>query len=147
MPHSLRLTIFFLRLTVGLSFFYLGWSALFNHALELALRERSIGGLYAWLSAPMPIASIPSAAFAWIFLVVGIFITIGLWTRIASIIAIVLVLASWLPTVSFASFSPAQFINDEVVMLLALVILVFGKAGHYFGLDTFTRFSMRGKNK
>ena len=146
MPHSLRLTIFFLRIAVGLSFFYLGWSTLFNHLLALALRERSISGLYAWLAMPSPIASIPSAVFSWVFLIVGIFIAVGLWTRLASIIAAVLLLASWLPSVSFTSFGPVQFINDEVVMLLALIILMFGKAGHYLGLDTVTRFSKR-RNK
>jgi uncharacterized membrane protein YphA (DoxX/SURF4 family) len=145
MPHSLRLAIFFLRITVGLSFFYLGWTALFNHPLSLSLQGRSVSGLYAWLATPTPIAAIPSAVFAWIFLVAGVCITIGLFTRVTSIIAGILVLASWLPAVSFTSINPAQFINDEAVMLFALVVLIFGRAGHYLGLDTVTRFWKRRK--
>src|SRR6185312_8072643 len=99
MPHSLRLIILFLRIASGLTFFYLGLSKLFNPELSLTLRDHSISSLYAWLAGPTPIASIPSNVIAWIFLVVGAFITVGLFTRIASILAIILVLASWLPTV------------------------------------------------
>ena len=47
---------------------------------------------------------------------------------------------SYLPTVSFAAFNVAQFINDEVVIVICLLILLFANAGNYLGLDTFIHF-------
>jgi uncharacterized membrane protein YphA (DoxX/SURF4 family) len=135
MNHSLRLSLFLLRLAVGLSFFYLGWAALFNRPLAATLGTRSLSGLSSWLAMPSPIASIPSSAFAWLFFVIGILIIIGLFTRLASFIAIVIVLASLLPAINFTAFNPTQLVNDEVIILFSLFVLIFGKAGHYLGVD------------
>ena len=144
-PHSLRLAIFLLRIAVGISFIYLGWSLLFSSALATELGVRSFPGLYNWLSQPSPFANIPSFAFAWIFLVTGILITIGLFTRLASLIAALLVFASIVPAVSFPHFFVTQFVNDELVLLFALLVIIFGRAGKYIGLDMFVHVSKRPK--
>lgn len=46
LPHHLRLVIFFLRVALGLDFFYLGWSALFNASLVPELKQQSLSQLY-----------------------------------------------------------------------------------------------------
>jgi uncharacterized membrane protein YphA (DoxX/SURF4 family) len=136
MNHSLRLSILLLRLALGLSFFYLGWTVLFDRALAGSLGSRSLPGLSGWLAAaPSPIASIPSSVFAWVMLVVGVLIVVGFLTRIASFAAIAIVLASLLPSINFTAFNPTQLVNDEVIVLFALLVLIFGKAGHYLGVD------------
>jgi uncharacterized membrane protein YphA (DoxX/SURF4 family) len=136
MNHSLRLSLLLLRLAIGLSFFYLGWTILFNRSLAFSLGSRSLPGLSSWLaSSPSPIAAIPASVFAWTLLVVGILIIIGLFTRLASLIGIVIVLASLLPAINFTAFNPVQLVNDEVIVLFALLVLIFGKAGHYLGVD------------
>ncbi|HVO28420.1 MAG TPA: DoxX family membrane protein [Candidatus Paceibacterota bacterium] len=145
MTHSLRLSLLFLRIALGLSFCYLGWAALFDRTLGAALRAVSLGGLSAWLAQPAPFAAVPSAAFAWILLVAGACLVIGLFTRIASIVAMALILASVLPGINIASFNPAQLVNEEVVAFFALLVLVFGKAGQYAGLDAFLHFGTRHK--
>lgn len=142
--HSLRLSIFFLRIALGLNFLYLGWTALFDHPLESNLRSHAITSLYGWLSSPNSIVWLPQAA-AWIFLVVGACLILGLFTRLASIAAIALVLASYLPTINFASFNLSQLINDELIVFFCLLVLIFGKAGHYFGVDKFMRWSKKHK--
>jgi len=145
--HSLRLSIFFLRIALGLNFVYLGWTALFDHPLGTDLRGHAMNPLYGWLAAPATSASfawLPQVA-AWAFLVVGILLILGLFTRIASLIAIVLVLASYLPTISFASFNVAQLVNDELILFFCLLILIFGSAGHYLGVDKFLRWSKKRK--
>lgn len=153
LPHSLRIAIFFLRIAIGLNLFYLGWSELFDRALAIDLRVRSIGGLYNWFGGAgaagggaatgVPFAGVPATVFAWIFLIVGIFIIIGLFTRLSSIIAAVLVVLSWLPGVTFAGWHPAQFVNDELVIFFALVVLVLAHAGTYIGIDKFIRWRKR----
>ena len=146
-PHSLRLAILFLRLVLGLNFFYLGWTTLFNRSLAAQLHQQTLSGLYGWLARTTPIASIPSMVFAWLFMIIGILVIIGLFTRLAATLAIILILASWLPTVSFSNFNPQQFINSDLIALFSFLVLFFGKAGHYFGCDTFMHISMRKKKE
>lgn len=142
-PHTLRLAIFFLRLAIGLDFFYLGWSFLFNQSLIFALRPQSMGGLYNWLALRTPVASVPDTVFAWIFLIAGILIAIGLFTRLSAIVAAALLLTSLLPGINFAAWNPVQFVNDEIVVFFALVVLVLAHAGTYLGLDKFIHWSRR----
>lgn len=144
LPHSLRVIILLLRVALGLNFFYLGFSALFNPSLGTDIRARSFGNLYTWLAAPTGVGQ-GSWAWAqpvaqWAFLVIGICLVFGLLTRLASIAGIVLALVSYLPTVSFAAFNAVQFINDEVIVVICLLILIFANAGAYLGLDNFIHF-------
>jgi uncharacterized membrane protein YphA (DoxX/SURF4 family) len=135
-----------MRLALGLSFFYLGWSAVFDHTLGITLRTNSLPSLYAWLSSSAaPFAGVPATGFAWAFLVLGACITLGLFTRFASLLMVVLILAALLPAINFAHFSPGQFVNDEVIALFALMVLIFSKAGTYFGADKLVRRARRKK--
>jgi thiosulfate dehydrogenase [quinone] large subunit len=142
LPHSLRAIILLLRVALGLDFFYLGFSALFNPTLGNEVRVRSFSNLYSWLAAPtvtgqgtwvQPVAQ-------WAFLIIGVCLVLGLLTRIASIAGIILTLLSYLPTISFTSFNVSQFINDEVIVVICLLILIFASAGTYLGLDSFIHF-------
>jgi thiosulfate dehydrogenase [quinone] large subunit len=148
LPHSLRVIILLLRLALGLNFFYLGFSALFNPALGKTVSARSFGNLYAWLATPAAIAGqstwIQPVA-QWAFLIIGICLMLGLLTRLASIAGIVLALFSYLPTLSFSAFNVAQFINDEVIVVICLLIIIFSNAGNYLGLDTFIHFHAPAK--
>ncbi len=141
LPHSLRVIIFLLRVALGLNFFYLGFSALFNPTLGKTVSARSFGNLYAWLATPT-VASFGQNAWIqpvaqWAFLVIGICLMFGLLTRLASIGGIALALFSYLPTVSFTAFNVTQFINDEVIVVICLLIIIFSNAGAYLGLDNF----------
>ncbi|MGD1003469.1 MAG: DoxX family protein [Minisyncoccia bacterium] len=143
LPHSLRVIILLLRVALGLNFFYLGFSVLFNPALGKTVSARSFGNLYSWLATPAAVAGQGNwiqAVAQWAFLIIGICLILGLLTRLASIVGIVLALFSYLPTVSFAAFNVAQFINDEVIIVICLLILIFSNAGNYLGLDTFIHF-------
>jgi thiosulfate dehydrogenase [quinone] large subunit len=148
LPHSLRVIIFLLRVALGLNFFYLGFSALFNPTLGKTVSARSFGNLYTWLAAPATAAGqgnwIQPVA-QWAFLIIGICLMLGLLTRLASIAGIVLALFSYLPTLSFAAFNIAQFINDEVIVVICLLIIIFSNAGNYLGLDTFIHFHRPAK--
>lgn len=151
LPHSLRVIIFLLRIALGLDFFYLGFSALFNHTLGKTVSAQSFSNLYAWLATPATTVANATAAGAgstawiqpvaqWAFLIIGICLMLGLLTRLASIAGIILALFSYLPTISFAAFNVTQFINDEVIVVICLLIIVFSNAGTYLGLDTFIHF-------
>lgn len=137
LPHSLRAIIFLLRVALGLNFFYLGFSALFNPTLGTEIRARSFGNLYAWLAAPGTPGGWVQPFAQWAFLIIGICLMLGLLTRLTSVAGIVLTLFSYLPTVSYSALSVSQFINDEVIVVICLLILIFSSAGTYLGLDNF----------
>ena len=122
----------------------MSWSALFDRPLTVDLRGQALNSLYGWLNSPNSLAWLPTVA-AWAFLVIGICLVIGLFTRLASLIGIVLVLAAYLPTISFTSFSFSQLVNDELIAFFCLAVLIFGRAGTYIGIDKFLRWSRRHK--
>jgi uncharacterized membrane protein YphA (DoxX/SURF4 family) len=146
LPHSLRIIIFFLRLSLGLNFFYLGFSTLFNPPLMQQLRERSLGALYDWLG-PGGNAGSLATFFGWAFVVIGICLVIGLFTRFAAIAGILLVLFSYLPTFLGTTLAASQFINDQVIVVLCLLVLIFSNAGGYLGVDTFIHIHLSSKHK
>ncbi len=148
--HSLRLVIFFLRLTLGLNFFYLGFSTIFNVPLGRELGARSFASLYQWLSSGAPTAipvSHVQLYFQWAFLIIGACLVIGLFTRLASIIGIGLTLAGYLPTVNFSAVSASQFINDEILIIVCLLVLVAANAGSYLGIDSFMHIHFAPRHK
>jgi thiosulfate dehydrogenase [quinone] large subunit len=145
LPHSLRVTVFLLRLALGLNFFFLGFSALFDSTLGGQIRARSFGNIYSWLAAPIAQGAWIQPVAQWAFVVIGVLLVLGLLTRLASIAGIVLVLLSYLPTLSYTALNFSQFINDEVIVVICLLILIFASAGKYLGLDSFIRIG--GKKK
>ena len=145
LPHSLRMIILLLRLTLGLNFFYLGFASLFNQPLEQELGKRSLGSLYAWIATPG--ASTPFQAFLpWAFLVIGICLALGLITRFMSLAAIALMLINYLPGVLSSGVSASQFINDEVIVVLCLLVIIFSNACAYLGIDKFIHVHLASKH-
>lgn len=149
LPHGLRIVILLLRVVLGLTFFYLGFTSLFNPQLGLVLQGRSVPGLYAWVNGLIGTVNAPwlYPVAQWAFLAIGALLVLGLFTRLASLAAIVLLLASYLPglSMSYTISSIAQFINDELIIILCLLVLIASKAGRYIGFDSFFHFSFRKK--
>lgn len=142
LPHSLRLVIFFLRIALGLDFVYLGLSSLFNHQLEQQVSSRSFTDLYAWIGGTMTSGTL-GPVFAWAFLIIGVCLIAGLLTRFAAIVGIALALVGYLPTLTSGVLSISQFVNDEVLVVICLLVLIFSNAGAYLGLDMFIRRKQR----
>lgn len=143
-PHHLRMVILLLRVALGLDFFYLGWTALFNAPLAKDLSARSLGDLYAWLVAgPWGLGT----AIAWVFVIVGVCLAAGLLTRTASIAAIALTAISYWPHLANGTLGAATLANSEVIAAIGLLILIFSNAGAYLGLDTFLHIHLSAKHK
>jgi uncharacterized membrane protein YphA (DoxX/SURF4 family) len=132
----MRITIFFLRLALGIDFFYLGFCALFNQALGRELSSRSIGDLYFLLISPTNAGWLQTFS-EWAFLLAGICLIVGLATRVASIGAFILIFAQYLQGIITSAVSPERFVSDEVLVMVCLLILVVSGAGTYLGFDRF----------
>jgi thiosulfate dehydrogenase [quinone] large subunit len=146
-PHSLRMIIFLLRLALGLNFFYLGFSVLFNPTLGGQIKAQSFGNLYSWLAISNQAAGWVHPVAQWAFLIIGAALMLGLVTRLASIAGIVLTLLSYLPTVNYSALAVSQFINDEVIVIICLLIIILSNAGKYLGLDSFIHIHAPSKTK
>jgi hypothetical protein len=105
--HSLRVIIFLLRLAVGLEFIY-----------------------------RVPFAEIQTPE-QWAFLVIGGCLVIGLLTRLGSIVAIALILFSYLPTINYSSVTISQYVGMNTILVICLLIIIVSNAGTYLGLDSF----------
>lgn len=146
LPHTLRIIIFLLRVVLGLDFFYLGWGTLFNRSLGQALKAQSFGNLYAWVGASTQTTWLQTFS-AWAFLAIGGCLVIGLLARPASAAAIVLILANYFPNMSLPALAPQTFINDDVILVICLLIIVFSNAGEYLGIDRFIHIHLGSKHK
>ena len=146
LPHTLRVIILMLRVALGLNFFYLGLGALFDPGVGSEVRAHSFSDLYAWLSAPAGGGWVHPFA-QWAFLIIGICLVLGLLTRVVSIAGVILTLLSYLPTVSYTTLSLSQFISDEVLVVICLLIIIVSGAGTYIGLDSFIHFHAPAKTK
>ncbi len=146
LPHSVRLAVFLLRIAMGLNFFYLGWSALFNQPLWRELGSRSLGDLYAWVGAAF-VGSPLHTAFGWAFLAIGACLLLGLATRLASVAGIAIALMSYAPSVTLSPLNFAEFANDAVLVAAAFLVLLFADAGGYLGLDQFIHVHFAGRHK
>jgi len=146
LPHSLRIIIFFLRLTLGLSFFYLGFSTIFNAPLARELSARSLTDLYAWLGTSAT-ASPLATFFAWSFLVIGACIVLGLLMRPMAVAGIALTFFGYWPAlINSHGLYGSQFVNDEVLVIACLLVLVFSNAGTYLGIDKFIHIHLSSKH-
>jgi len=146
LPHSLRFVIFFLRLAVGLNFFYLGWSVLFEPSIKQEISRLSMNMFYSWLQAPAA-ANWPSSLLAWGALVIGACLTAGFFTRLAAFAGIGLIMLSYLPTVNVYDLRIFELINVNVIISLCLLVIIFSKAGNYLGLDKFLKMSLFSRNR
>ena len=145
LPHSLRIIIFFLRIALGLNFFYLGFTSLFNPTLETELGKRSLGSLYAWIASPASAGAL-HPLLQWGLIIIGICLIFGLLTRFMALLAIGTMLANYLPNMTVSGLSATEFINDELIVMLCLLIVVFSNAGAYLGIDTFIHVHLAGKH-
>jgi uncharacterized membrane protein YphA (DoxX/SURF4 family) len=116
LPHHLRIVILLLRVAIGLNFFY-----------AIA---------YDKLQTPVE----------WAFFIIGAFLVVGLLTRLASIVAIALLVWNYLPTINYTVLNVSHFVNDQVILMICLLVLIFSNAGKYIGLDMFIHIRT-GKNK
>jgi len=133
-PHSLRIVILLLRLAVGLDFFYLGFTALFAPS--------SAPALYPWLA-----ASPFKVYFAWIFLVVGACLVLGLLARFAAVVGIAATLVGYWPTLASIPLGIERFATIEPLVAIALLVLIFSDAGTYLGLDKFLHIHFSSAHK
>ena len=140
-PHTVRLMIALLRITIGLQFFYIAFHYILHTPLTNDLVPNgAMGNLYNWLAAPQH-AGFISQSSQWALLVIGISLIVGFATRLLSLFAIFFLSISYISIHPLSGAIP-RLVNDTMVLILCLLLFIFSRAGTYLGLDRVFRLSI-----
>jgi len=64
-----------------------------------------------------------------------------------SVAGIALILVSFVPNVTLTTLNISQLINDEVLVIVCLLVLVFANAGTNLGIDNFIHIHFSSQHK
>ncbi len=139
----MKLSILLLRLGLGWLFLYAGISKILDPAWTSAgylKGTKTFTGLYAWFATPANIGWVDFLN-EWGLTLIGISLILGIAVRWSSLAGIALMALYYFPVLEFPYVSDHSYIVDEhIIYILAFLVLYFGKAGGYWGLDKFVRF-------
>lgn len=128
---------------MGWLFLYAGLSKILNPEWTSAgylKGAKTFSGLYAWLAKPENIGWVDFLN-EWGLTLIGISFILGIAVRRSSLAGIALMALYYFPVLDFPYVGEHSYLVDEhVIYALGLLILYFGRAGEYFGLDRFVRF-------
>lgn len=148
MNKTTKLALILLRIATGWYFLYQGIVAITNPAWSitslLPKNATMFPEFYAYILTPSVLPYI-SYLVKGTLLLIGALIAIGVFVRVAALLGMVLVLFLYLPTLNFPYVVNAgvtyYIVDPHFILLLILVYLFFARAGEYFGLGTFFKFS------
>lgn len=138
MKNQQKIYTVFLRISLGILFFYAGitkvidpsWSA------EGYLRSaKTFSEFYLFLASPgiLPITNFLNA---WGLTLLGTALLIGVFVRLSSWLGALLMLLYYFPVLNFPFVGEHGFLVDEhIVYIFALLLLGSLKAGRYWGLE------------
>ncbi len=143
MNNVLRNTILVLRVAIGWLFLYAGLTKVLNPQWTAAgylKGAKTLPGLYAWLAAPQNIGWV-NFLNEWGLTLIGLALILGVLTRYAAWAGIAMMALYYLPILNFPYVGDHSYLVDEHVLYsLSLLIIIFSRAGHYWGLDKFINF-------
>ncbi|MEK7192525.1 MAG: DoxX family protein [Patescibacteria group bacterium] len=133
-----KISLFFLRVSLGWMFFYAGITKVLDPNWSAAgyLRgAKTFVGFYQWLLTP---AILPTLNFIneWGLTLLGVSLIFGVAVRLSSILGAILMLMYYFPILQFPYPNPYAYIVDEhIIYVAALLFLAAIRAGRVWGLE------------
>lgn len=129
-----KISLFLLRVTLGILFFWAGYTKLINPAWSAAgyiSGSKVFTGFYLWLLSPNILPAI-NFLNEWGLTIIGAALILGIFVRFASFFGLVLMILYYLPI-----YPPAHGLVDEHIIYSTafLVLMAFG-AGEILTLST-----------
>lgn len=130
-------SLFLLRVTLGWVFFYAGLTKVLNPAWSAAgylKGAQTLSPLFAWFANPQ---NLPWVNFLneWGLTLIGLALILGVFVRLASKFAILLMILYYLPILNFPYAGKNALIVDEhIIYIAAFMVLKKFDAGTYWGL-------------
>ncbi|RJQ36507.1 DoxX family membrane protein [Candidatus Microgenomates bacterium] len=140
MSYHQKLSLFFLRISIGLLLFYAGISKLLNPNWTSAgylKTAQTLSPFYNWLATSHNIGWV-NFLNEWGLILIGISLILGIFVRIASVPGMVLMVLYYIPILHFpyVGKNPASLLVDEHVLIIAgLLVLLAFDAGRFWGLE------------
>lgn len=137
-----KISLFFLRISLGCMFFYAGITKVLNPAwsAEGYLKSaKTFAGFYQFLAQS---SIIPFINFIneWGLTLIGVALILGIAVRLSSILGAVLMLLYYFPILDFPYPNPHAYIVDEhIIYICAFLVLAALRAGRVWGIDSFLR--------
>ena len=139
MNQKQKLSLFLLRISLGLLFFYAGITKVLNpnwSAAGYLNSAKTFSGFYHWLASS---SLLPFVNFIneWGLLLLGVSLILGLFVRWSSIGGILLMILYYLPILRFPYPDANSYIVDQhIIFIFVLVVFIAFNAGKAWGLDS-----------
>ena len=138
MAYFQKISLFFLRVTLGWMFFWAGITKVLDPAWSAAgylKGAKTLTWFYEWLASPsvLPIVNFMNE---WGLTLLGISLILGIGVRLSSILGTLLMLLYYLVILDFPHPNTHSFLVDEhIIYIFALLLLAATKAGRIWGLE------------
>jgi len=138
MTKSQKSSLFILRIVLGWLYFYAGITKVLNPAWSAGgylEKAKTFPDFYHWLAGPsiLPVINFLNA---WGLTLIGAALILGVFVRLSSFSAIILMVLYYLPVLDFPYPNTNFFIVDEhIIFIGALIVLAVFRAGRAWGLE------------
>jgi thiosulfate dehydrogenase (quinone) large subunit len=138
MHKSTKISIFILRVLLGIFFAYAGISKIINpdwSASGFLNNAHTFGDLYAWFALPANITWV-NLLNEWGLTLIGLALIFGVFTRIVSITGILIMILYYFPSLNFPyAGEHAYIVDDHILYIAVFLVLIKTRAGHFWGWD------------
>lgn len=140
MTNFQKITLSFLRVSMGWMMFYAGMTKVINPEWSAAgylQGAKTFTDFYQWLSSPQ-ILPITNFANEWGLTLLGISLILGIFVRLSSILGAVLMFLYYIPILDFPypnSHSYSYLVDEHVIYIFVLTLLASLQAGRTWGLE------------
>lgn len=133
-----KISLFFLRISLGFMFLYAGITKVLDprwSAADYLTTAKTFPAFFAWL-ARTDILPITNFINEWGLTLLGISLMLGVFVRLSSILGAGLMLLYYFPILDFPYPNPHSFLIDEhIIYAAALLVLASIHAGRVWGLE------------
>lgn len=137
-----KIALLVLRVLLGVLFLYAGISKLMDpewSAAGFLGNAKTFSGLYGWFGSEANIFWV-NFLNEWGQVAIGLGLITGLFTSIAAISGIIMMILYYFPGLDFPYIGEHGFlVDDHLIYAAALYVLFATKAGNYLGLDAFLK--------
>lgn len=133
-----KISLFLLRIALGLMFFYAGITKVIDPAWSAdgyLKGAKTFAGFYQLLISPgvLPFINLINE---WGLTLLGLSLILGIFARLSSFLGAALMILYYFPILDFPYPNPHSFLVDEhIIYALALILLASFRAGKIWGLE------------
>ena len=128
-----------LRIALGWTFFYQGIARIISPDWTLAeamLRGETFARFFELIFDNQHLSLALNLIWQWGFVLIGLFLIIGLFVRLSASIGAVLLIFQYLTALSFPYVNPSSyFVDGNIIYALALMVMITLRTGRVWGLD------------